>query len=241
MLAKIILENVPHTSFFLASSRDQPDKFRFEVVPGKEHLVQRVIPVEQFAKEAPEMLSLFGYPDTAVAIVFEKEPRDATGAADEVIEEITKQLEAAQKQLKDLRVDHNQALGVIHELRNQQQADQQKGDRITDDQIAQLGLYDQMLEVLKPLAGEMETPLDVVIRLSQIGAPPECDSDTVQEIDEPAPPVFDEAKRRAELEKMTLARLKKLAKPIEGSGDLKTAGDLIEAILMHEAGAPQAS
>lgn len=259
MIARLILENAGGGSHFLASGRLLPDHYRFERVAGKEHLVALDIPGTKIEEVSRDMLSLYGMPDTIVAMILIPEEGDAAGAAEEVMNKLREESQAVKSQILAANAEIESLRKQLAEAVAPKATTEAEAGRLTDDQLAMLGERDQMLELLKPLAEEMETPLDVVIRLTgkvpeslaTAAEPSEPDPQTaVETLSEedlpngvPSVPPPNEAARRAELSKLGKKKLRALvdAANIEGGATIESREDMIEAILMHEAAAPAAA
>lgn len=263
MKLQLILENVGGGSHFLASGREHPDAYRFEAVPGLAHLVSLTIDGKDLERVSGDLLALYGMPETVVRAVAIFEEADAALAAENIGATVTAERDSLLATNGELLREIELLKNGLAEARALLTADKKGGERITDDQLAYLGERDAIIDVIKPLALEYETPLDVVVRLAHIvGNPPHSSlTTTLTEgqdgtasvehaikhdgiqipTDESQPeggaPIgtFDEPARRAILEKLKPGRLKAIASQIPGIQEVTGKAELIEAILMHEA------
>lgn len=235
MLARFTLENLSTSSFFLASGRLHPDKYRFEVVPGKMHLVQMMIPAEKLPEVSADMLCLVGHPDAPVKMELIPELRDATAAAQGQVADAAAKIQQLLAEITALKGSLGEHQATITELSKPKEETAATAGRITDEQLECLSTYDKLLTLLLPHAGPEEDPVSVLDRLVD-AVPSETPKTDTMEDAKKTPAPFIEIERRKTLDKMSTTKLKKASAKIPDIGSVTERADLIEAILIFEAG-----
>lgn len=157
------LTNVASGPFFRVSGKLKPDKYLFERVPGANHLHRMTIDAEDAPAVFDDLALRTQQLDIPVGISIEMEKGDlgtkATKALiqekEDVIVELNRKLEAGAVLIRNMEKKVREIPKVAP-----------KAGRITSEQLEQLQERDELLEAIRPFAGDDETPLQVLIRIT---------------------------------------------------------------------------
>ena len=158
----LTLKDACSGTIFRYSGQKRPDTYLFHRVPGKGHLHQLVVSLEEWRKIKADILQQ----PLPIPIDIDFSVECEAGDADQsILADVQGQIEEMQKQRKLNEEERDTLRREKTEL--EAVAANAGGGGLTDDQKAFLDERDAMLEVLGPLAKETESPLQCLERVTE--------------------------------------------------------------------------